>query len=236
MRFIRQLVILAEVLTRFCCLSSCRTPACKSSPLAMAGSSQGMFILSFPWQMTGSMYDGMLACGLPTVNRLPCAVRGRPWTTNTRIFLGRLAFYRCSQKSCYFQGHVAHHMRLERWCGQVCKVHLNNRSSHLTQPVIANWLEATLVQLQRSSAGVFSCQSRQVDGLFWQRTSVSPLHASRNNWVCNQDTCVTATFGQKLGLPAGLSRQTHLGSRSNDWAPEKSEINANRTACTTILS
>lgn len=57
-----------------CCLSSCRTPACKSSPLAMAGSSQGMFILSFPWQMTDSMYDGMLACGLPTVNRLPCGV------------------------------------------------------------------------------------------------------------------------------------------------------------------
>lgn len=98
-----------------CCLSSCLTPACKSSPLAMAGSLWGVFF-RFPWQMTDSMYDGTLACGLPTVNRLPCGVCvcGRPWTMNTGHIFSRSAFYRCSQKSHYLQGHVAHPMCLKK--------------------------------------------------------------------------------------------------------------------------
>lgn len=141
-------------MTRFAACTSCWTPTCKSSPLVIAGSSQGSFFSPFPWQMTDSMYDGMLACGLPTVNRLPCGLCGRPWTMITRIFLVGWHSTDVAKKSSYLQGHVAQHVCSKRGCGQVWKFYLSNTSSHqLTQPVFAvGPRQRFFLQLQRSTA------------------------------------------------------------------------------------
>lgn len=215
-RLIRQLVILDEVLTWFAACHPVwrhhvnphlwrRLAVCREcfSPLSLADDRQ------YVWWHAGMRFTDCQQIALWCV-----------WAaldSEHRHIFRRSTFYRCSQKSDYLQGHVAHHMCFKKWCGQVCKVHLNNKSSHLTT-CHCDRPPSTFVQLQGSSASVFSCQIRQVDGLFWQRTSVSPLHASRDNCVCNQDTCAAAPFGQKSGFPAGLGRQTHLGARSNNWA------------------
>lgn len=119
-----------------CCLSSCLTPACKSSPLAKAGSLQGVF---FPLSLADDRQYVWWHAGMRFTDGQQIAL-WCVWAAlddEHRHIFRRSTFYRCSQKLDYLQGHVAHHMCFKKWCGQVCKVHLNDKSSRLTQPVSA---------------------------------------------------------------------------------------------------
>lgn len=114
-----------------CCLSSCLTRACKSSPLAKAGSLQGVFFLpfladdrQFVWWPAGMRFTHGQQIALWCV-----------WAALDDEHRHIFTVYRCIQKSDYLQGHVAHHMCFPKWYGQVRRVHLNGKSSRLTQPV-----------------------------------------------------------------------------------------------------
>lgn len=179
MRLICQLVILAEVLTWF---AACHLVwRQRVNPhlwqwLAVCG--ECFFAFPGRWQTVCMMARWHAVYRRSTDCPAGCVcVCGRPWTMNTGHIFSRSAFYRCSQKSHYLQGRVAHSMCLKKWCGQVWKVHITDRSSHLTQAVTA--IPSTFMQLESRSASVSYCQGHQVDGLFWQRTSASALHASQ---------------------------------------------------------
>lgn len=206
MRLIRQLVILTEVLTRFAACHPVGRQHVNPHLWRWLAVHRECFLFPFPgrWQTVC-----MMACWHAVYRRstdcpVVCVCVWAALDDEHSHIFRWLAFYRCSQKLGFLQGHMVHHLCLKRSCGQVYKVCFNNTShicSHLTQPVNAIGQKQRLCNYNKAQpASSLARAARWMDcfgKVFLRRVRHGIIV------VFNQDTCVAATFGQKLGFPAG---------------------------------